>query len=95
MKMFIIEGTNTLINFANIEMIEVVENELTSQVIARGFKNDYIIYENVDNDMAWQAYSYICQAIEEGYKSIVIQNTSDNVEVYKDPDIVKTWGLIL
>ena len=93
--MFIIEGTNSFINFDNIEMIEVVEKETKSQVIARGLKNDYIIYENVDNDMAWQAQAYILRAIQEGYKSILVQNSSDDVEVYKAPDDSDIWELNL
>lgn len=93
--MFIIEGTNSFINFDNIEMIEVVEKETKSQVIARGLKNDYIIYENCDNDMAWQAHAYILRAIQEGYKSILVQNSSDDVEVYKAPDDIDFWELNL
>lgn len=93
--MFIIEGTNSFINFDNIEMIEVVEKETKSQVIVRGLKNDYIIYENVDNDMAWQVQAYIVRAIKEGYKSILVQNSSDDVEVYKADDDVDFWELNL
>lgn len=93
--MFIIEGTNSFINFDNIEMIEVVEKETKSQVIARGLKNDYIIYENFDNDMAWQAQAYILRAIQEGYKSILVQSSSDIVEVYKAPDDFDWWELNL
>ena len=90
--MFIIENTNSLLNFENIESIDVVEFDDISKVIATGIKNDYTIYESESNDKAWEAYNYISRAICEGYTSILIQSSVDSVEVYKG-DECDIWEL--
>ena len=90
--MFIIENTNSLLNFENIESIDVIEFDNISKVIATGIKKDYVIYESESNDKAWEAYNYITRAICEGYTSILIQSSADDVEVYKDKEC-EIWDL--
>lgn len=94
--MFIIENLDSFINMDHVEEVAILDNKDHSVItVYTTSGNSYEIYKTTDLDKAQQCYEFILQAIIKGYKSILIQNNADFVEVYKkDTAESETWYFI-
>lgn len=94
--MFIIENLDGFINMDRVEKVAIFDFDEYSTITASTTSgNSYEIYKTTDLDKAQQCYEFILQAIIKGYKSILIQNNADFVEVYKkDSAESETWHFI-